>query len=307
MKNYRVVLEPDENQAEWWAGAPSILKINNSQFYLAARMREGDSPRGRRGYEIRLLASTDGRNFSKIHSIKRKDMPVQGFERPALVRVPETGKIRLYGCGEMKEGWRIWKLADVDKIEELDPSTFEPVLLPSNTDAHFMKDKTHHGTFVIQYKDPFIFHFKGSWHMFVIGFDRVERPYHFISSDGVQWSPAKTLIILESVGWHNYFTRPACVLPLAVGFLLIYEGSRVDWWDPTYNIATGLAYSPDLEHFIDLTPNAPILKSTTPSKYHTWRYSHWISTGEKVLVYFEAACPNRSNEIRVAEISINQF
>ena len=38
---YTVVLEPDTNEAEWWAGAPSALVVDDRTFYLAARMREG--------------------------------------------------------------------------------------------------------------------------------------------------------------------------------------------------------------------------------------------------------------------------
>jgi hypothetical protein len=67
-----------------------------------------------------------------------------------------------------------------------------------------------------------------------------------------------------------------------------------------YNIATGLAFTPDLETFHDLTPDAPLLRSTTPGACHTWRYSHWLPVGDKIHVYFEAARPNGTNEIRLA-------
>jgi hypothetical protein len=85
-----------------------------------------------------------------------------------------------------------------------------------------------------------------------------------------------------------------------VGYLLVYEGSMIGWHDPVYNIATGLAYSTDLKTFHDLTPNAPLLKSTTPGDYHTWRYSHWMHVEGRVYVFFEAARPNNTNEVRLA-------
>jgi hypothetical protein len=106
--------------------------------------------------------------------------------------------------------------------------------------------------------------------------------------------------LLENAGWHNYYTRPASLLPLSVGYLLVYEGSSVEWFDPAYNIATGLAYSLDLEHFVDITPSAPLLMSTTPGDYHTWRYSHWLHGNGRVFVYYEAARPNGTNELRVS-------
>ena len=135
--------------------------------------------------------------------------------------------------------------------------------------------------------------------MFVIAFDRIERIYHYTSDNGTEWEISEPCPVLENAGWHNFFTRPACVLPLDVGYLFVYEGSNVLWLDPDYNIATGLAYSPDLESFVDLTPDEPLLKSTTPGPYHTWRYSHWLPVDDEVFVYFEAARPNRTNELRL--------
>lgn len=32
-----------------------------------------------------------------------------------------------------------------------------------------------------------MFEYKDRWHMFVIGYDRVERIHHFTSSDGETW------------------------------------------------------------------------------------------------------------------------
>ena len=86
---------------------------------------------------------------------------------------------------------------------------------------------------------------------------------------------------------------------MAVGYVFVYEGSSLAWRDPVYNIATGLAYSPDLETFVDLTPQEPLLKSTTPGDYHTWRYSHWLRVEDRIFVYAEVARPNDSNEIRL--------
>lgn len=81
LAQYHVVLEPDEDTPEWWAGAPSVVLSEDGTFYLASRMREGRSPRGRRGYEIRTLQSTNGYDFKPIHHIHRD-------ARCARVRAP---------------------------------------------------------------------------------------------------------------------------------------------------------------------------------------------------------------------------
>jgi len=291
LADYRVVLEPDENQPEWWAGAPSVCRSTDGHTYLAARMREGESPRGRRGYEVRLLASDDGLTFHPIHRITREAAHVPVFERPALLQDPHTGRYRLYGCADL-DGWCILRWDDADHPSQFRAETARPVLRANARDDGFAR--------VVGYKDPFIFWDGAQWRMFVIGHDRVERAWQFVSADGERWEPVSDRPVLENTGWHAFYTRPACVLPMAVGYLVVYEGSRIGWRDPVYNIATGLAYSPDLRIFLDLTPEEPLLTSTTPGDYHTFRYSHWIAFGDRVYVYFEAARPNNTNEVRVA-------
>jgi len=297
LARYEVVLEPDENIPEWWAGAPSVVRAPDGVFYLAARMREGRSPRGRRGYEVRILKSTDGgRRFEPVHRITREAASVPGFERPALALDPHTGRFKLYGCAGLPDGWVILKWDDADNPAKFDAGTARPVLVAQKPEEGFAG--------VAGFKDPVVFWDGDRWRMFVIGYDYVERIHHFQSRDGEDWRPAAEGPVMENAGWHNFYTRPASVVPLAVGYLFIYEGSNMCWRDPVYNIATGLAYSPDLVRFIDLTPEAPLLRSTTPGAYHTWRYSHWLQAGNRLQVYFEAARPNNTNEIRVGVLDI---
>ncbi len=300
LDSYHVVLRPDRDEPGWWAGAPSVTRGKDGTFYLAARMRDTKSPRGRRGYEIRLLESADGVSFEKIASLSRDNAGLPGFERPAILRDGQSGKFKLYCCGEMADGWGICKLDDVEHPSKFDARTIKPVLTARKPELEAKGAQDHHGTFSTQYKDPFVVAIDDTFHMFVIGFDRIERAYHFTSDDGNRWNPTPVTPILENTGWHNCFTRPACLLPLGIGYLLVYEGSSIDWYDPGYNIATGFAYSLDLTMFSDLTPQKPMLVSSTPGKYHTWRYSHWLRVDDAIHVYFEAACPDDTNELRVA-------
>ena len=64
--------------------APSVVRDSEGIFWLACRMRSPELERGLRGYEIRILRSEDGIHFQKVYSIKRDDVPIPGFERPAL-------------------------------------------------------------------------------------------------------------------------------------------------------------------------------------------------------------------------------
>lgn len=296
LANYHVAVEPDKNTPEWWAGAPSVCKFDDG-FYLAVRMREGDSPRGKRGYENRIYRSSDGLSYEPVKSLHRDEVGIPGFERPSLVRDPKTGKYRMYTCSGFDDGvWGLIKFDDADSPEKIDPKAWKVILRPQP-----IKTDKLGWIEVSGYKDPFVFHDGDTWHMLVIGYDRLERAYHFVSDDGDDWQPVGDgNPILENTGWHNCFTRPACAFPMAIGWMVVYEGSHITWRDPSYNIATGLAYSPDLRTYIDLTPTEPLLKSTTPGDYHTWRYSHWMNIGEDMWVWFEATRPNTTNETRVA-------
>lgn len=299
--SFHTVLEPDENIPEWWAGAPSVVRDDEGIFWLAVRMREGNSPRGSRGYEIRILSSEDGIHFEKVHSIHRDSIPIRVFERPSLVIEPKTGKFKLYACGpwpvnDEQKQWSILKFDDVDNPKQFNPKSCRAVLQPP-LEIEGSRENDIRG-----YKDAFVFIENKEYHMFTIGYARTERTYHFISEDGEIWYSAEPNLAFDMNGWHNFFTRPACILPLGIGYLLVYEGSHSSWFDPVYNIATGLAFSFDLNHFVDLTPDEPLLRSTTPGDYITWRYSHWMWIENKIMVYAEVARPNNTNEVRLFTI-----
>jgi hypothetical protein len=296
-EQYEVVLGPDKDEADWWAGAPSVVRDPKGVFWLACRMRTAEGQRGRRGYEIRLLRSEDGRKFRRVHSIRREDVPIPGFERPSILLDPSSGKFKLYGCGPWKEGpWAILKFDDAADPAAFLPSTARPVILAApGPDPRSPR--------VEGYKDPVVVFIEGKYHCFVIGVMRnIERTYHFVSADGEQWNPVghPNEPVMSLSGWHDFFVRPASLLPLGPGYLFVYEGSSVTWKDPVYQIATGLAFTFDLHHIVDLTPQSPLLVSTTPSRdFRTWRYSHWMHVGDEVWAYSEVEKPNGAHEIRL--------
>jgi hypothetical protein len=224
-------------------------------------------------------------------------VPIPGFERPALLEDPHTGQFKLYGCGPWKEGpWGIVKFADVDSPEQFAPSSASLVI--RGLDRAYARDAAP-----TEYKDPVIVYAEGAYHCYVIGYLRQnERIYHFRSDDGERWrpvgSPYESIMALD--GWHDFFVRPASVLPLGVGYLFVYEGSSASWYDPVYNIGTGLGFTFDLHRVIDLTPESPLFLSSTPSEHFaTFRYSHWMFVGDELWIYAEVARPNMTNEVRL--------
>lgn len=127
-KQWHVVAEPDRDAPEWWAGAPSVVRDSKGTFWMAVRMRTAGGQLGQRGYEIRIFRSDDGVHFVKVHSIKREQIPTTGFERPALVIDPHSGKFKLYAWGPLTADWCIFKFTDVDSPDQFDPATVKPVL-----------------------------------------------------------------------------------------------------------------------------------------------------------------------------------
>jgi hypothetical protein len=307
---YDVVAVPDKDQAEWWAGAPSVVREDNGTFWMAARMRTPDAPLGQRGYEIRIYRSPDGIHFDKVHSIPREQVPIPGFERPAMLKDPKTGKFKLYACGPLNGPWCIIKFDDADTPAQFLPATARPVITPPAPQETRPPDLIV-GTYSrgpalpTMYKDPFIFHAAGTYHCYLIGHLRAERCFHFTSSDGERWQPVGEFSkpIMDLDGWHNFAVRPACLVPLGVGYLFVYEGSDARWADPVYNIATGLAFTFDLHQVIDLTPDNPLLISTTPGRLHTWRYSHWLWVNNELWAYAEVEKANGAHEIRLFRLS----
>jgi hypothetical protein len=53
-----------------------VAVAQDGTFYLAARLREGDSLCGRRGDEIRILKSADGVNYTPVQSISRDEVGI---------------------------------------------------------------------------------------------------------------------------------------------------------------------------------------------------------------------------------------
>ena len=214
--------------------------------------------------------------------MEEKRFPFPGFERPALVIDPLTKKFKLYACGPWKEGpWSIIKFDDADDPTKIDPKSAKPVIQAPK--KSYSRDVS-----VVEYKDPYIIHAQGKYHCYVIGYiRRNERIFHYSSDDGENWQPVGDVNqpVMDLNGWHNFFIRPASVLPLGVGYLFAYEGSSTQWYDPVYNLGTGFGFTFDMHNITDLTIASPIAISTTPGDFYTWRYSDWLWVDGEIWIY----------------------
>ena len=208
-----------------------------------------------------------------MHQIQRQEVPIPGFKRPALLIDPATKKFKLYACGPWKEGsWSIIKFDDADDLTQFNPSTAKPVIQESQ--KSYARDVS-----VLEYKDPTIIYAQNDYHCYVIGYiRRNKRIFHYTSPDGESWKPLGDVNqpIMDLKSWHNFFIRPASVLPLGIGYLFVYEGSSTQWYAQVNNIGTGFGFTFDLHNITDLTTASPIVISTAPGDFYTWRCSDWL-------------------------------
>lgn len=287
-KSYSVVAVPPGNTLHCWAGAPSaVYDPDSDKFYIIYRVRNPE----KRGFEARIAESSDGVDFKTIKVFTNTEFNCPSIERSAIIKDPKTGKFKLYPSVDHAP-WRILKLDDVDDPRDFDSATAKPVL------EGIESGPTH-------VKDPFVMvDANGLYRMYYIGFrSSHEELFMATSKDGESWQPSDKNPLLTNYGWHTFFTRPACVVPLPAGYAFYYEGSNLDWFDRVYNVQTGLGLTDDLETIADLTPDAPALVSSTLSeRVATLRYMDVVEAKGKAFVYYEAACKNESNELRVSVV-----
>ncbi len=132
--DWTVVAGSDRDEAEWWAGAPSVARGPDGVFWMSARMRTADAPLGYRGYEIRIFRSDDGLAFEPVHSIKREEIPLDGFERSSLVYDAAQRVFRLYGCSPIHGTWTVLKWGDAIRPNQFAPSAVQTVIEAETTE-----------------------------------------------------------------------------------------------------------------------------------------------------------------------------
>jgi hypothetical protein len=294
VSKYEVIATPSVLEDRNWTGAPSATRDTDGNIWLAYR----DRTKVKRGGELIISRSEDGVSFEDVKVIRQEDFAgrkVKSIERCSLFIDPWTGLFKLYMAIDQEfRNWVIVKLDDAESPEGFDASTAQVILARSG-----------YGSDSKSVKDPFIMTVGRQYYMFYIGNStRCELPHLATSVDGVNWKRFEGNPIMAGTGWHEFCLRIACVMPLAQGYAIFYEGASLNDHEKIYNIRTGLAFSPDLRTFTDLTPVEPIIQSPTPGKCWAVRYMDYVMLEDRVLFYYEAARPDDAFELRVSEVKL---
>ena len=291
LHTYKVVAQPEGKGEGFWAGGCSSLKNDKGKIWLVYRLRNPEE----RGHKVCIAASQDRVNFQTVKEIHKEDFDsIKSLERASLLQDPYTGRYKLYLSLEKEEKkWYIYKLKDVASPEEFNPSTAKSVFAPSFETKDSRK-----------VKDPYIVNFFNTWYMFYSGSGKEPQEQTFLATShhGLQW--VRRGIVLQRSSWHNYHTRMSCLIPAERGFIYLYEGSSFSWDEPHFNLNVGFGYTVDMRNFFDLTPQGPVLSSSTKGNFSAIRYIDYVFLNDRVLFYYEAARDDDAFELRAAQCKI---
>lgn len=278
-----------------WVGAPCV-HVHGGETYLAVRERTPEE----RGRAVVMYRRVDNTSFEEVRRLTAEDLDVVSVERPALVTDSDTGNAKLYlsvdyGANE----WTIQKLADVPAPAEFDPATAHDVLRPVAGES----DRS-------TVKDPYVVTLGGRYFMFYAGHDGYSEQAHLATSvDGETWQRHSNSPVIERQYWHDYHTRVSCVVPApdAPAWLVFYDGSGLADEGRTWNLRTGVAVSPDLERFVDTTPDGPRYAAPTAEgageTFATCRYLDILPGEDGWEVFAEVAREDGAFELRYQRVS----
>lgn len=288
--SHRVVAAPGTGDG-FWAGAPSAVR-SDGLVYLAYRLRR--PVQAGRGYANVVARSVDGVHFETVAVLHRDDLGCASLERPALARRPDGGW-RLYVSLSTPDSKHWWIDAlDADRPQDLARGTRSTVW--PGDEATAVKDPV-----VVVGAD-------GRWHAWICCHplteagqeDRMSTRYAH-SGDGLEWSWGDVVLAAAADGWDRRGRRVAAIVTRPDGSVTGYYDGRADAAENWYE-RTGMLNGSSIDGA--LVPNGGPAES--PYGRHTLRYASVLDLGDGTgRVYYEAASPDGSNEIRTQLISLS--
>jgi hypothetical protein len=285
------LLVPPDPGPGAWVGGPSAVTTPDG-VVLAYRLRR---PVGAgRGFANVVAIAPDGLALRTVATIRREDHDCDSLERPCLLPDP-AGGWRLYlSCATPgSKHWRV-DLLRADTLAAL-PSARPLTVLPGDPER-------------VAVKDPVIRIIDGVWHLWASCHplddpDATDRMTvdHAVSADGLDWRWTGTVLSGTPGAWDARGVRPAAVLDVAGGLLMIYDGraSAGENWEERTGAA--IAASPDGQfRSLGAAPAFVSLHGSGGLRYLT--ASADPATG-RLRVYYESARADGSHELRTQLLS----
>ena len=301
-----VVREPPGSGAGSWAGAPgAFYDPQDGCVYLTYRYRRPRGVEPDRGGETRLAHSRDGIAFEDLCALTKDQFDSPSIERCAIQRAPDGAWLWYVSYVDGADGrWR------TDLLEASRPDAFDP------SARSLLFDASAPG--IEGVKDPWIVRMGPVWYMLLsyatspdaAASDDDKHGTADIYNTGLTQSCTALATSLDGRTWHwqgdvlhptrpgawdSYATRLTCFLPHGASWLGFYDGSASV--EGNYEERAGIAVGGDPFAWHSLSPDRPALVS--PHASGSLRYIDCITDRTRRLLYFEAARPDGSHDLRV--------
>ncbi|WP_433782398.1 hypothetical protein ACQPX6_21205 [Actinomycetospora sp. CA-101289] len=277
-----VVVPPPVDAPGYWAGAPSVLVVDDV-VYLSYRLRQ---PEGvGRGYANVVARSTDGVAFETLAVVEKDAFGAESLERPALA-LSDEGRWRLYvSCATpgTKHWWVDVLEADTPQGLALAPRR---TVLPGD-DLHAVKD-------------PVVRRDAHGWHLWASvhplddpdATDRMTTEYA-TSPDGLDWTWRGTALAPRQGLWDARGVRISAVVPVGDELVATYDGraTAAENWEER----TGIARAAGDGRF-DAVGDAPAAES--PHAGRGLRYLAVADVAGVRRLYWEATRADGAHELR---------
>ena len=250
------IIEPLNEGAGWWAGAPSALYDDETdRFYLYYRRRK---PRELgRGTDCYIAESKNGINFTTIWEANKSDFNSPSVEKSALVKTLE-GKCRLYISYVDPEDnkWRT-DMLEADSFDKLEPAKRTKIFTADDVGVEGVKDPY---VIIVGRKYYMILSYapspkradelKGKMHATADVYNTGLTKSHTalaVSSDGINYNWLGDVFSPRDKGWDAYAARISTIVYIPPVFNAFYDGSKTV--KENYEEKTGLAISFDLRNY----------------------------------------------------------
>lgn len=273
---FDIVAKAPGHGPQWWAGAPSAVRLPDGSFALAYRARYGSGEHD----ELVLANSADGVHFETVATLNKRRYGAAMTERAALVFLSD-GAWRLYTSFATPDSLHWWVgLIEAESLAGLAQQP-QKVVFP--------------GDAATGVKDPVVRYDGSRWNAWLCHHlldipgeeDRMETAWS-TSDDGLTWSDPVTVLRGRSGEWDGRGTRLTAILP---GGKATYDGraSKEENWFERTGIASptasggfkGQGESVSTARYLDVVP---------------------LRNGD-VRIYYEQVLPDQSHELRTELIS----
>jgi hypothetical protein len=263
---------------QWWAGAPSVVRLDDGSLVMAYRSRAGSGADD----ALHIARSRDGIAFEVTATFDKHRYGAAMVERGALVLLPD-GRWRLYSSFATPDSLHWWVgLLEADTPEALAEASTQIPVFPGDANTGVKDPVIHHDPVTGQWRAWLCHHL-----LDIPGEeDRMETAFA-TSDDGIHWSAPEIVLRGRPGRWDARGARLTAFLPDGRA---TYDGrasQAENWFEQTGIAGPGTA--------------PPILTATNDAPVSTARYLDVVPLPDgSCRLFYEQVLPDETHELRTA-------